>query len=191
MGRRVVGDRGHGRGAGCAAHLARRSTGACRHAVAGAGQGWLPPGHGLDRQGHPESGALRHPCELVRGAGGRRGRIVHRGAHRPDRRRRRRLDRQPADADHRRVLVTARTRAGDRCGRRARPELRSHADRGVDRVVAVLRETRSGGSGPARGPSTHRGRQARESARFDWPAVICCPARCPTPWWPPASTSAP
>ena len=29
------------------------------------------------------------------------------------------------------------------------------------------------------------------SVRSDWPPGICCPARCPTPWWPPASTSGP
>ena len=46
-----------------------------------------------------------------------------------------------ADADHRRLPLAARPRAGHRRRRRPRTRIRAHADRGVDRLVAVLRET--------------------------------------------------
>ena len=102
-----------------------------------------------------------------------------------------RLGRHRADAHHRRVPVAARTRAGDRRGRRARTRLRPHPDRGVDRLVAVLRHGWSAARWPDSPPAhTSRPRSSPGWARFGSPAGTCFPARCPTRWWPPASTSA-
>ena len=124
-------------------------------------------------------GALRRAVELVRRPGRDRRRAADRRPRRADRRRDRRLGRHRADAHHRRVPVAARAGAGDRRGRRARARLRPHADRGVDRLVAVLRPDRARRGGPTRRPTARRGRATRRRRPDSGsPAATCCPARC-------------
>ena len=133
-------DRGRAARAACSPRTTRccRSGSRCRRRAQG---GFLL---GSDSIGRDMLSRVLYgmPRQLVRRARRGRDRRAHRRPRRPDRRRHRRLGRQPPDAHHRRFPRAARAGAGHRRRRRARAGLHPHADRGLDRVVAVLRPHR-------------------------------------------------
>ena len=94
------------------------------------------------------------------------------------------LGRLGPDADHRRASCRCPPQCpGDCGGRRPRAKLPAHADRGVDRVVAVLRPVGAWRGGPAGGPAARRGRETRRGEPFSAgrpPSAARCRAQCPS-----------